>query len=148
VAGPLKIVFLNIEGLRNKLGNNDFLALLAAHDIFGIAESWAGFEKFDVRGYTGYVKGRGRIEKFGRNPEGLIVYRKDSINNRVKEIQTTVKEVIWIGLKAKTNSDVELCMGFIYNAPQNSWWYNPNFTLEFEEEVNLMRDLYPLTEIN
>jgi hypothetical protein len=61
VAGPLKIYFLNIEGLRNKLGDNDFLALLAAHDIFGIAGSWAGFEKFDVRGYTGYVKGRGRI---------------------------------------------------------------------------------------
>jgi hypothetical protein len=58
-----------------------------------------------------------------------------------------VKEVTWIGLKAKTNSDVELCMGFIYNAPQNSRWYNPNFTFELEDEVNLMRDLYPLTEI-
>jgi hypothetical protein len=51
VGGPLKIGFLNIEGLKNKLGNNDFLALLEAHDIFGIAESWAGFKKFDVRGY-------------------------------------------------------------------------------------------------
>jgi hypothetical protein len=75
------------------------------------------------------------------------VYIKDNINSRVKEIQTTVKEVIWVGLKDKPNSDVELCMGFIYNAPQNYRWYNPNFTLELEEEVNLMRDLYPLTEI-
>jgi hypothetical protein len=58
-----------------------------------------------------------------------------------------MKEVIWTGLKAKTNSDVELCMGFIYNAPQNSRWYNLNFTLDLEEEVNLLRDLYPLTEI-
>jgi hypothetical protein len=41
VAGPLKTGFLNTEGLKNTLGNNDFLALLAAHDIFGIAESWA-----------------------------------------------------------------------------------------------------------
>jgi hypothetical protein len=96
----------------------------------------------DVRGYTSCVKGRGRIAKFSRNPGGLIVYIKDSINNRVKEIQTTVKEIIWIGLKAKTNSDVVLCMGF-FNAPQNSRWYNPNFTLELEEEVNLMQDLYP-----
>jgi hypothetical protein len=114
VAGPPRIGFLDIEGLRNKLGNNDFLALLAAHDVFGITESWAGFEKSDVRGYVGYVKGRGKIAKFG--------------------------------LKAKTNSDVVLCMGFIYNALQNSR-YNPNFTLELEEEVNLMRDFYPLSEI-
>jgi hypothetical protein len=45
-----------------------FLALFEAHDIFGIAESWAGFEKFDVRGKINYVKGRGRTAKFGRNP--------------------------------------------------------------------------------
>jgi hypothetical protein len=60
VAGPQKIGFLNIEGLKNKLGNNDFLALLAACDIFGIAEIWAGFDKFDVGGCISYVKGRGK----------------------------------------------------------------------------------------
>jgi hypothetical protein len=143
VAGPLKIGFLHTEGLKKKLGNNDFLALLEANDIFGIAESWAGFEKLDVRGCISYVKGRGRIAKFGGNPGGLIIYIKDNISNRVKEISTTVKEGMWVGLKDKTNSDVELCMGFIYSAPQNSQRYNPNFTLELEEEVNLVRDLYP-----
>jgi hypothetical protein len=44
VAGLLKMGFLNIEGLRSKLGSSDFLNLLRAHDIFGIAESWAGLE--------------------------------------------------------------------------------------------------------
>jgi hypothetical protein len=82
-----------------------------------------------------------------RNPGGLIVYIRDNIKKRVKEIPAMVKEVIWIGLKDKTNSDAELYMCFIYNAPQNSRWYNPNFTLELKEKVNLMRDLYPMTEI-
>jgi hypothetical protein len=98
-------------------------------------------------GVIWYVKGRGRIAKSGRNPGGLIVYIKDNINNRIEEIPTMVKEVTWERLKDKTNSDVELCMGFIHNAPQNSQWYNPNFTLDLEEEVNLMQDLHPLTEI-
>jgi hypothetical protein len=86
--------------------------LLAAHDIFGISESWTGCEKFDVRGYTSFVKGRGRIVKFGRNPGGLMVYIKDNINNRVKEIPTMMKEVIWIGLKDEMDSHTKLCMGF------------------------------------
>jgi hypothetical protein len=73
VAGPPRIGFVNTEGLKNKLGNNDFLALPAAHDIFGIPESWTGFEKLDVRGHTCYVKGRSRIAKFCRNSWGLIV---------------------------------------------------------------------------
>jgi hypothetical protein len=47
-----------------------------------------------------------------------------------------MKEVIWIGLEDKMDSHMELCMGFIYNAPQGSWWYNPNFTSELGKEVN------------
>jgi hypothetical protein len=53
---------LNIEGLKNKLGNNDFSALLAAYDVFGIAVRWAGFEKFDVTGLKGGVELRNSVE--------------------------------------------------------------------------------------
>jgi hypothetical protein len=48
---------LCIESLKNKSGNNDFLALLKANGIFGITESWAGFQKFDVRDYISMLKG-------------------------------------------------------------------------------------------
>jgi hypothetical protein len=45
VAGTLKIGFFNIEGLRNKLGDTDFLNLLGSQEIRGIVESWAVLER-------------------------------------------------------------------------------------------------------
>jgi hypothetical protein len=41
---------------------------------------------------------------------------------------------------------MEICIGFIYNAPPNSRWYNPNFIGELEKEINGLRDEYPKTE--
>jgi hypothetical protein len=41
---------------------------------------------------------------------------------------------------------MEICIGYIYNAPPNSRWYNPNFTRELEREINGLRDKYPKTE--
>jgi hypothetical protein len=38
VAGLLKIGFLNVEGLRKKVGNKDFFDLLGDHDVFRSAE--------------------------------------------------------------------------------------------------------------
>jgi hypothetical protein len=93
VAGVLKIGFLNIEGLRNKLGTTDFLDLLRAQDILGIAESWAGLETYNISGYTSCFRGRCKISKFGRNPGGLAVYNKDYISKGVKEIVSDMKEI-------------------------------------------------------
>jgi hypothetical protein len=49
VAGVLKIGFLNIEVLHNKLGTTEFLDLLRAQDILGTAESWAGLETYNIK---------------------------------------------------------------------------------------------------
>ena len=49
-AGTLRIGFINIEGLKNKFQHKDFLDLLKINDVFGIAESWAGLEKYEIRG--------------------------------------------------------------------------------------------------
>jgi hypothetical protein len=47
VAGSLKVGFINIEGLKRKI-NKDFLDLLKTNYIFGLAESWAGFETYNI----------------------------------------------------------------------------------------------------
>jgi hypothetical protein len=125
VVGVLKIGFLNIEGLRNKLGTTDFLDLLRAQDILGIAESWAGLETYNISGYTSYFKGRCKISKFGRNPGVLAVYIKDDISKGVKEIVSDMKEILWLNIREEYSLHLEICVGFIYN----SRWYNPNYTM-------------------
>jgi hypothetical protein len=58
----------------------------------------------------------------------------------VTEIPTEMKEVMWIGVKCKTSPYIKVCMSFIYKAPQNSRWYNPNFTKELEGDIYNLRD--------
>jgi exonuclease III len=57
-----------------------------------------------------------------------------------------MKETLWISVREESSSHLEICVGFIYNAPLNSCWYNPNFTRELEGEINGLRDAYPESE--
>jgi hypothetical protein len=128
---------LECGGLKSKVCSKDFLDVLWKHDIFGIAESWAGLEVFEINGFISFSKGRTKVAKFGRNPGGLVVYIGDGISKRVTEIMTNMKEVLWVGVSKKRYSKIEICIGFIYNAPQSSRWYNPNFSRELEDMKEL-----------
>jgi hypothetical protein len=55
-AGTLRIGFINTEGVKNKFQCKDFLDLLKANEVFGIAESWAGSEKCEIRVYRDVKK--------------------------------------------------------------------------------------------
>ena len=70
--------------------------------MFGIAESWAELEKYEIRGYQSYNKSRCKITKFGRNPGGLAVYVRNITESNVEEITMEIKEIMWIGLKNRT----------------------------------------------
>jgi hypothetical protein len=89
---------------------------LRDHDLFGTAESWAGFEDFGINGYISYSKGRSKTAKFGRNQGGLVIYIREGINDMVTEISTNTKE---LSVTKKRNLQAEKCMGYVYNAPQN-----------------------------
>jgi hypothetical protein len=134
VAGQFKVGFWNVEGLRSKVCSKHFLDVLWNHDIFGIAECWAGLEVYEINGFISFSKGRTKVAEFGRNPEGLVVYIGEGISKRVTEVTTNMKEV---GVSKKRYSKAEICIGFVYNAPQSSRWYNPNFTRELEEDMKI-----------
>jgi hypothetical protein len=63
-----------VEGLKSKVCSKDFLDVLWDHDIFWIAESWAGLEVYEINGFISFLKGRTKVTKFGWNPGGLVVY--------------------------------------------------------------------------
>jgi hypothetical protein len=50
--------------------------------------------------------------KYGRNPGGLAIYVKDGISKHVKEISAIMKEILWIGIREESSSDLEMCIGF------------------------------------
>jgi hypothetical protein len=57
VAGSPKVGFINIEELKRNINNNDFLDLLKTNYVFDLAESWTGFETYNIKGYASYIKG-------------------------------------------------------------------------------------------
>jgi hypothetical protein len=70
----LKVAFWNVEGLRSKLENKDFLDFVSDHYIIGVAESWTGPEVFENHRFISYSKGRLRAARYGRNPRGLAIF--------------------------------------------------------------------------
>jgi hypothetical protein len=98
VARALTVVFINIEGLKSKINNENFSDLLQTNHVFDLAESWAGFETYNIKGYTSYIKGRNEITRFRRNLGGLVVYVKNSIRKKCIETSAEIKEVIWTGV--------------------------------------------------
>jgi hypothetical protein len=70
------------------------------------------------------------------------VFIREGISKRVTEIALNMKMILWVGVSKKRNSKVEICIDFVYNAPQSSRWYNPNFTRELEEELKELSDRF------
>jgi hypothetical protein len=61
------------------------------------------------------------------------------------DIPKAMKEIIWVGVKERESAQIKICIGFVYNAPQSSKWYNPNFTRDLEEEMGGLREQFPKT---
>jgi hypothetical protein len=68
VAGVLRVGFINIEELKNKINNKGFLYPLKTNYIFGIAESWTGLNMIAI---------------FGRNASGMVMCVKNSISRNL-----------------------------------------------------------------
>lgn len=114
MAGLLKIGFLNVEGLRKKVGNKDFLDLLGDHDVFRSAELcriWSLWGKDQKVAWK-------EKAKFSRNLGGLVDYVREGLDNRVTKMSTNMKAIIWLGVRKKRNLQKEICMGFVYSASE------------------------------
>jgi hypothetical protein len=70
VAGPLRVGFIHTEGLKSKLQNINCSDLLEKIKMLGTAESWAGLQKYEIRGYESFNKTRCKITRYEKHPGG------------------------------------------------------------------------------
>jgi hypothetical protein len=54
------------------------------------------------------------------------MYIREGISARVTEIETNMKEVMWLRVSEKNTAKREACMGLVYNAP-NLTMVQPQF---------------------
>jgi len=65
-----------------------YLHSLEEKEMMGLEESWTGLQKYEIREYKCFIKGRCNITRYGKNPGGLMACVKNIIDQYVGEIVT------------------------------------------------------------
>ena len=110
--------------------------------MIGLVENWTGLEKYEIRGYKYFIKGRCKITRYQKNPGGLVACVKNIIDQYEEGIVTEMEEIIWIGIKDKIALSIKLYVGCLYCPTVNSKWFNVSFIRALNQEINMLRDKY------
>ena len=111
----LRIISWNINGLKRKLGDVDFLRFVNSYDVILFSETWLSkseYTNLDIDGYScDHIHGnKSRGTKKGRFSGGLSVYYKNCYKDK---IQIVVKHQCGI-LCIKIRSDLLVCNEDVY----------------------------------
>ena len=94
VSSFLSIASWNINGIKNKLSDPDFLEQLEPYDIFFLSETWIDKidENITIDGfYSLNVSQSGRHKNAKHNSGGISVFIKNEYNNHIKILNSFTK---------------------------------------------------------
>jgi hypothetical protein len=92
VARTFNVGFINTKGLKSKINNDisDLLKMLC----FGLADSQAVFDFYNIKRCVCRITGRNKTARFEKNHGGLVVYVKNCIWKKGIQIPSEMKEVV------------------------------------------------------
>ena len=115
----LSVASWNINGLKSKIDNPDFIDLASQFDIIFYLESFAdiGSENFVLDGFTSTnVAQSGKHKNATRNGGGISAFIKNEFSPHIKAIKSTAEHFIWLQI-SKTltglQQDIYCCGGYI-----------------------------------
>ena len=112
----LRILSWNINGLHNKLADNDFINEISHHDIIILTETWITKRhhlNLDIPGFHGeHLFGNKSTDRNkGRTSGAISLYCKHSLKNMVEVVEKLQCGIMWIKLSRDLfyfNEDVYL----------------------------------------
>ena len=119
VSSYLSIASWNINGIRNKINDPDFLERLQPHDIVFLSETWIdkGDENITIDGFFSLnIAQSSRHKNAKHNSGGISVFIKNEYKNNIKILKSTAEHFIWIKInKALTGlpKDTYCCVAYI-----------------------------------
>ena len=116
----------NVNGLKRKIGEYDFLHFISQFDIIFLSETWISKTEntnFDIDGYVyDYIPGnKTRRSRKGRFSGGISLYYKSELENYITVLEKHQCGIFWIKLSSVLfpfDEDVYLCN--LYNPPNSS----------------------------
>lgn len=111
----------NINGLRRKITDNDFLTFLSDYDLIFLSETWLSGNdttNYDIDGYMcEHIYGnKRRNTSRGRYGGGIAVYYKKELKQYIKIVQKEQCGIIWVKISAELfpfDQDVFLCHVYV-----------------------------------
>ena len=125
----MTILSWNINGLRNKLTDFEFIAYLERFDIFSVIETWENVESDDISNlfpnHFSIFCAAKKVSKFGRAMGGIIVFIKKQYKQFISEINVACTFSIFVTYKKTMfGYDKDLLLAFTYLPPQGSPFYD------------------------
>lgn len=121
----LSIASLNIQGIINKVDDNDFVNIVQNHDIFfTVTETWLSNENFQCVELADYVCINKICKKVVMLGEALVVFLffiKKNLTKFISSYKSKCEFLLWIKID-KTNSlrNRDLFIGATYIPPEGS----------------------------
>ena len=136
----------NVQGLRSKLDDCDFLNFISDFDILIFTETWSSqTSNVNIDGYNYFNCPRPKFNnKAKRNSGGVIIYYKHKLCNSLELITLNNKGIIWFKLKKEfllTDNDAYFCSCYI--PPEDSSLYKnvKSSLFEFDFFQHLSNDI-------
>ena len=86
----INIFSFNVEGLKPKLGDPNFIDFIQKYDVVIFTETWkAKTSKVNIEGYCDYSQIRPKHKNAIRHSAGITVLTKDIIRPGIKLVENT-----------------------------------------------------------
>ena len=116
----LKFGSHNIEGLSNKLSNQDLLSEISKYDFVTLVETWLPDEfNINIPGFYFFTKRRTKHKKAKRHSGGIIVLVRKEIKQGVKFFSSSSTRFVWCKLDRQffnLDQDIYACSTYIHTS--------------------------------
>ena len=122
----------NIEGIKSKLWDSDFISYLKTFDVFGLIETWDQNSDEDVKkpflDYCSFSCAATKVAKHGRAIGGISVFIKSIYKSFFTRIELDCTFAIFLKCdRSFLNLDKHLIFSFVYLPPNGSTFYQDKY---------------------
>ncbi|MCG8046717.1 MAG: reverse transcriptase domain-containing protein [Candidatus Thiodiazotropha endolucinida] len=135
----LKILSLNVCGLKSKLNCPEFVTLLNDYDIIAVQESKLDdVDRVNIDGYQVFSLNRKALARYRSG--GITLIYKNELMPHIKVLNSDSKLILWFTISSQISKSGEsiLC-GIVYIPPYGSKYSHPDPYLEMQNEYDKHR---------
>lgn len=137
----MKLVSLNVCGLRSKALFPEFSSFLNSYDIIGFQETKTDqLDDISLNDFDLYFKHRKDISKYKSG--GIALACRKNLSQFVSFIDTQSKLVLWFVISKRLTKTEDILCGVVYIPPESSDYSIINPYQEIENELYTLTDRY------